>query len=82
MVAACLACAAEFAKWWHGSRWCATTARLLLGRHLATGSSQFVDYLERVTDVVGSAFSTALADIETQRNAPLDIVREKKRRAA
>jgi hypothetical protein len=90
LVASCVACNAEFTRWWtYRSTYCVESAKRILGRHGATTSGPFVDYLESVCGplVVRSGrmpgkrsglltpFTTALARIEAQRHAPLDIRR-------
>lgn len=77
MVASCVACNGEFVRRWRYSvTYSIESAKRLLGRHGATGSGPFVDYLQRA---MGDdfAFTTALDRVEAQRNAPLDVVREK-----
>ncbi len=76
MVASCVACAAEYAGAWVFTHpYTMENARRILGRHtMLVSSGPFVDYLERATND-WSAFSTALARIEAQRNLPLDLRR-------
>ncbi len=90
-VAACFSCAYEFAKWWSfGFAYSFDDAKRILGRHdgLAFGGP-FVEYLERACGFVDvfagrtvdkrkgllTPFTTALARVEAQRNASLDIRR-------
>lgn len=81
MVASCVACAGEYTRWWTFSvRYSVEAAKRIIGRHGSTGSGPFVDYLQRITGD-DFAFRTALARIEAQRHAPLDLVREKVRAA-
>jgi hypothetical protein len=96
VVASCLSCSVEFAKWWRtGIEYTLDNAKRILGRDGALTSGPFVEYLERVcgfADVFAgrhsekrkgllTPFTTALARIEAQRNTPLDLVREKGRAA-
>lgn len=92
VVASCIACAAEYSRWWHYANvYTIENARRILGRDGALRSGPFVDYLERVCGFDPSIperakrglltpFTTALARVEAQRNAPLDV-REKGRAA-
>lgn len=95
-VASCLSCAAEYAKWWsYAFTYSVDNAKRILGRDGALTSGPFVEYLERVCgfqDVFAgrtadkrkgllTPFTTALARVEAQRNAPLDLAREKGRAA-
>lgn len=85
MVASCVACAAEYAKWWrHDLAYSYEAAKHILGRHNGlVFSGPFVDYLESICGafVIRSGkrsgfltpFTTALARVEVQRNTPLDI---------
>lgn len=88
MVAACLSCAAEYSHWWnYAFVYSIDNAKRILGRDGALTSGPFVEYLERAcgfADVFAgrtvdkrkgllTPFTTALARIEAQRNAPLDI---------
>lgn len=95
MVASCVACAAEYARWWRrGVEYSHEAAKRILGRHNGfVFSGPFVDYLESVCGafVIRSGkrsgkrsgfltpFTTALARVEVQRNAELDLLREKRR---
>jgi len=87
-VASCAACNLEFRSWWPDLVFYSVeNARRFLGRHKgAVFSGPFEDYLDLVckfnSDVPERAkrgyqtpFSTALARIEAQRNAPLDLRR-------
>lgn len=91
IVASCLACATEYSRWWDYSYvYTIENSRRILGRHETTGSGPFVDYLERATNHISiscgrmsgkvsglyTPFTTALARIEAQRNAPLDVRRK------
>lgn len=82
-VASCRECAGEYAKRWPMTRaYSVENAKRFLGRCPRTGSGPFVDYLEARVRVmrrgIFTPFSTALARVEAQRNAPLDL----RRRAA
>lgn len=79
MVASCAECAREYAKWWPaGQSYLVENAKRFLGRCSRTGSSPFVDYLEGKTAGRGYLlpFNTALARVEAQRNALLDLRRK------
>ncbi|MBK9260806.1 MAG: hypothetical protein IPM54_13430 [Polyangiaceae bacterium] len=91
VVASCIACAAEYSRWWDHSRaYTIENAKRILGRANALASGPFVDYLENICGpmVIRSGsksgkrsglltpFTTALARIEAQRNAPLDLRRK------
>lgn len=89
MVASCIVCNAEFSRWWTFIvPYSVDSAKRILGRHSGfVFSGPFVEYLDRVAgfnaDVPARAkrgyltpFSTALARIEAQRHAPLDIRQE------
>lgn len=76
MVASCAECAREYAKWWPtGHAYSVEGAKRFLGRCPRTGLSPFVDYLETKTAGRGYLlpFNTALARVEAQRNASLDL---------
>lgn len=78
MVASCAECAREYAQWWPAAQsYSVTSAKRFLGRCPRTGSGPFVDYLEGKTAGRGYLlpFNTALARVEAQRNAPLDLRR-------
>jgi len=96
VVASCLSCAAEYSRWWNYEfAYSVDNAKRILGRDGALTSGPFVEYLERVCGFVDvftgrhsdkrkgllTPFTTALARIEAQRSAPLDLVREKWRAA-
>lgn len=96
VAASCLSCSVEFAKWWRaGIEYNVDNAKRILGRDGALTSGPFVEYLERACGFVDvfagrvtdkrkgllTPFTTALKRIEAQRNAPLDLVREKGRAA-
>ena len=79
VVASCITCAAEYSRWWtYTLPYSTDNAKRLLGRCPRTGSGPFVDYLEVKTKGRGYLlpFNTALARIEAQRNAPLDLRRK------
>lgn len=88
VVASCLSCAAEYSRWWnYAFVYSVDNAKRILGRDGALISGPFVEYLERVcgfADVFAgrtvdkrkgllTPFTTALARVEAQRNARLDI---------
>lgn len=91
VVASCLSCAAEYSRWWSFAfAYSVDNAKLVLGRHDGlVFSGPFVEYLERACGFVDvfagrtvdkrkgllTPFTTALARVEAQRNAPLDIRR-------
>lgn len=88
IVASCLVCNAEFSRWWtFGTTYSVESAKRILGQHRGlVFSGPFVDYLHRVAgfnvDIperskrgLLTPFATALARIEAQRHAPLDIRR-------
>lgn len=78
-VASCRECAGEYAKHWPMNHaYSVENAKRFLGRCSRTGSGPFVDYLEGKTKGRGYLlpFNTALARVEAQRKAPLDLRRK------
>lgn len=75
MVASCIECRIRFDRWWNYSvTYSVESAKRILGVDPYFGFSPFGEYLERRTKDF-FAFSRALARIEAQRNAPLDLRR-------
>jgi hypothetical protein len=76
LVASCRECAGEYGRQWlMVHTYSFANAKRFLGRCPRTGSGPFVDYLEGKTKGRGylMPLNTALARIEAQRNAPLDV---------
>lgn len=74
-VASCFGCAAtRRSEWLAGTRYTIATARALLSESIA-GPSTFAVYLDSVRDDLapGVAFEAALARVETQRWAELEV---------
>lgn len=79
MVASCRECAGEYAKWWPFARaYSPVNVERFLGRCPHTQSSPFLDYLEKRMAGRGyqNPLHAAIARIEAQRNAPLDLRRK------